>query len=56
MRKVYVNVNVRLIVQLEDGIEINDVIQELDYDFKSNTDNAEIIDTEIVDHEITDSK
>jgi hypothetical protein len=41
---------------LEDGIEINDVIQELDYDFKSNTENADIVDTEIVDHEVIDSK
>jgi len=56
MRKVYVDVKVRLIIRANKGIDINEVLEEMDYDFISNTDNAEIEDTEIKDWDITDSK
>ena len=56
MRKVYVNLTVRLIIQAEEGIEISDIIDEMDYSFKADTEGAEIVDTEIQEHEITDSK
>jgi hypothetical protein len=57
MRKVYANVVTRLIICADDDVDIEtDVINELDYDFKSTTDKAEIIDTEITSFEITDSK
>jgi hypothetical protein len=55
-RKVYVNVTVRLIIRANEGIDISDVISELDYNFKSQTEGADIEDTEITDHEVTDSK
>jgi hypothetical protein len=55
-RKVFVNVTTRLIFDMEEGIEVDDVIQEMDYDFKSNTTGATIMDTEIRDHEVVDSK
>ena len=56
MRKVYVRVVTRLIIEAEEGVDISDVISDMDYDFTSQTDNAEVIDTEIQDHEVTDSK
>lgn len=56
MRKVYVNVITRLIIEIDEGVEISDVISEMDYDFNSNTDGANIVDTEITEHEVTDSK
>ena len=55
-RKVYVDVKVRLIIEMEEGIEVAEVIQEMDYDFTSQIDNAVIIDIEIEDYEVTDSK
>ena len=57
-RKVYVNVTTRLIINLEDEETVEDVIQEMDYDFSYSPDGAEnrITDTEILWHEITDSK
>ena len=55
-RKVYVDVTVRLIINADEGIEICDVISELDYNFTSQTEGAEIEDTEITNHEVTDSK
>ena len=47
MRKVYVTVEVRLIVQQDDGIETSEVMEELDYNFTSQTEGAEVVDTEI---------
>jgi len=55
-RKVYVNVTTRLIINADDGVDIDEVIQEMDYHFDSQVDGADIEDTEIVEHEITDSK
>lgn len=55
-RKVYVTVKTRLIIEVEEGISIDNVIEEMDYEFISNTENADITDTEIIEHEITDSK
>lgn len=56
MRKVYVEVVTRLIIDMEEGIGIADVITELDYKFTSTTDGADIADTEILDFTVKDSK
>lgn len=56
MRKVYVEVKSRIIISMDDGVEVDDVISEMDYDFISQTDGADIVETEIRDYEVTDSK
>ena len=56
MRKVYVEVVTRLIIDMEEGLSVADVITEMDYKFTSTTDGAIIADTEIRDYEVTDSK
>jgi len=55
-RKVYVDVKVRLVIRADEGVEIGGMIDEMEYNFISQTDGAEIEDTEIKDYEITDSK
>lgn len=55
-RKVYVEVTSRLIVEMDEGIEVSNVIDEMDYDFNSQTEGADIVDTTIESYEITDSK
>jgi len=55
-RKVYVDVRARLIIQADEGVDISEVLAEMEYDFTSNTDGADIEDTEIKDWEIIDSK
>lgn len=55
-RKVYVNVTTRLIIDMDDGIEVDEVISEMSYDFSSATQGADILDTEIVDFKVGDSK
>lgn len=56
MRKIYVLVQTRLVIHANDDVEVGEVIQEMDYDFTSKTDGADIVDTEIVDYELQDSK
>jgi hypothetical protein len=56
MRKVYVNLTVQLIIRQDDGVETSDVIDEMDYDFVSQTVGAEIEDVSIENMEVTDSK
>lgn len=56
MRKVYVIVKARLIIEMEEGITVSEVINEMNYDFMSATDGADIVDMEIRDYEVEDSK
>jgi hypothetical protein len=55
-RKIYATLILKVIINVEEGIDVDNVISEMDYDFTSNTDGAEILDTEINGYEITDSK
>ena len=57
-RKVYVDVDVtvRLIINMDEGIEVTDVINNCDYSFTSTNEGVDIIDTEIKDFEVMDSK
>lgn len=53
MKKVYVNVITRVIMEIEKDINIDEVISEMDYNFiPSNFQNVKFIDTEIVDFEV----
>jgi hypothetical protein len=56
MRKVYLKIMCMVIVNVDEGIEISDIVDELDYNFVSTTDGADIVDTEILDYDIVDSK
>ena len=56
MRKVYVKIEARVIVQADDGVEISEVINEMDYHFVSQTEGADIVDGEIQEFEVIDSK
>jgi len=56
MRKVYVETTVRLIINVDDDIEISKVMEEMDYSFSSTMEEAHVEDTEITDWNITNSK
>ena len=55
-RKVYVEAKVRLIITMAEGVEVADVINEMDYNFISATSLATIVDTEILEYHVKDSK
>jgi len=56
MRKVYVTVTTRLIIHADEGVDMEEVLSDMDYNFASTTTGADIVDTEIQTWDITDSK
>lgn len=56
MRKVFVEVKVKLVINMDDGVEVQQVIDEMDCNFNDTTTLADIEDTEILSHEVIDSK
>jgi hypothetical protein len=55
-RKVTVEVKIKLVIRIDEGTEVSQVIDEMDYRFNDTTGSATIEDTEILDQEVTDSK
>ena len=56
MRKVTVQLEMQVVMRVNEGVEISDVVNELDYDIRDTTTAADILDTEITDYEVIDSK
>ena len=56
MRKVYIKLQVNLIMQIDEGKEISEVINELEYNFADTTGSATVEDYSIRDFEVEDSK
>lgn len=46
-----VDVTVRVVIENNSGAEIEEIVNEMDYNMVSNTPNAKIIDTEFVEME-----
>ena len=55
-RKVYIEVKVKVILSLDDDTEVSKAMEEVDYNFTSNSKYFYVWDTEILDYEIIDSK
>lgn len=58
-RKVWVNLNVSLLIRIDDGVDMDDVMSNLDYDFSLIREGAEVAQIEdmyIDDWNVTDSK
>ncbi len=56
MRKVTVKLEMKIVMSVDEGMEISEVIQELDYQVTDTTTAADILDTEIIDYEVLDSQ
>lgn len=56
MRKVTIELKVSLELQVDEGIEISQVVNEMDYEFSDTTGSATVIDSSICDYEIKDSR
>lgn len=56
MRKAYVVIKTRVIVELEDNVQLDDVITNMDYSFASPIEGAYIADTSLVEYELQDVK
>jgi hypothetical protein len=55
-RRVVVEVKVNLIIDVEEGVAIDNVINNMNYSFTHSDEQATIIDTEIVDFNVMDSR
>jgi hypothetical protein len=56
MRKVTVKLEMRIVMSVNEGVEISEVMNELDYTVSDTTTAADILDTEITGYEVVDSK
>lgn len=56
MRKVTVELEMCVVMTVDEGVEISDIVNELDYQINDTTSTADILDTEITDYEVIDSK
>ena len=55
MRKVTIKLEMRVVMSVDEGIEISEVVNELDYQVNDTTTAADILDTEITSYEVVDS-
>lgn len=55
-RTITVEVKVRITMKVDEGTEVSEVLNECDYNFSDTTGHADIEDTEIIDHDVTDSR
>ena len=55
MRKVTIKLAMRVVMSVDEGIEISQVVDELDYQINDTTTAADILDTEIIGYEVVDS-
>jgi hypothetical protein len=56
MSKVTVEVKVKLLLNVSDNENLADIVNELEYDFSDTTGKADVVDTEILDWEVKDSR
>jgi len=55
MRKVTIKMEMRVVLSVDEGIEISEVVNELDYQVNDTTTAADILDTEITGYDVVDS-
>ncbi|MDD5135551.1 MAG: hypothetical protein PHP01_09105 [Phycisphaerae bacterium] len=55
MRKVTLKLEMRVVMSVDEGIEISEVVNGLDYHVNDTTTAADILDTEITGYEVVDS-
>jgi hypothetical protein len=55
-RKIYVEVKVRLIIRADEGVEVGQIVNEMEYNFSDTTGKADIEDSEVCGFEVTDRK
>lgn len=55
-RKVTVEVKYRLNLVINEGVEVKEVMDELESTFVDQTDKADVVGDEMLDYEVTDSR
>jgi hypothetical protein len=55
-RKVTVEMKIKLLLHVDEGVEVSHIMNELEYDIADTTSQATVMETEMLDYEITDSR
>ena len=55
-RKVVIELRIKVVMTVDEGVGIGEIVNELDYQILDTTTKATIEDTEIYDYEVIDSK
>ena len=56
MRKVTLKLEMRIVMSVDEGSDVSEVVNELDYQVNDTTTAADVLDTEITDYELVDGK
>jgi hypothetical protein len=56
MRKVTAEIKVRVILNMDQGVEVGEVVQAMECEFADTTGHADVENAEILDHQVTDSR
>lgn len=56
MRKVTVKLTFELLMVVDEGVEISEIVDEIDYEINDTTTQADIQNAEITDYEVIDSR
>lgn len=56
MKKITANLTVKILLHVNEDADVEHVVNELDYNFSDTTTKADVIDVEITDMEIEDSR
>ena len=55
MRKIYLTIKAKVVIESEEGVEVTELLSHLSMRLSDESD-ASVIDSEIISHEVTDSK
>lgn len=55
-RKVEVELKVKVSMVIDEGVEVSEIVNEMEYECSDTTTKATIEDTEILDYEVKDSR
>ena len=56
LRKVYVEAKIKLIGEVEEGVSIDHIIGDMEHEFRFIGEEAAILDSEVIDFQVVDSK
>ena len=55
-RKITVQVTFNIDISVNDGVDVDEILNEMDYDFKTNTNEADVLDSEMTNFELIDAR
>ena len=54
--KITVQVTFNIDISVNDGVDVDEILNEMDYDFKTNTNEADVLGSEMTNFELIDAR